>query len=37
MLNKKDIPYKRSNGSWRLGIRLNTEGENALADYRAEK
>lgn len=37
MLNKKDIPYKRSNGSWRLGIRLNAEGENALADYRAEK
>lgn len=37
MLNKKDISYKRSNGSWRLGIRLNAEGENALADYRAEK
>ena len=37
MLNKKDIPYKRSNGSWRLGIRLNAEGENALADYRSEK
>lgn len=37
MLNKKDIPYKRSNGSWRLGIRLNAEGENALADYRADK
>lgn len=37
MLNKKDIPYKRSDGSWRLGIRLNVEGENALADYRAEK
>ena len=37
MLNKKDIPYKRSNGSWRLGIRLNAEGENALADHRADK
>ncbi len=37
LLNKKDIPYKRSNGSWRLGIRLNAEGENALAEYRADK
>ncbi len=37
LLNKKDISYKRSNGSWRLGIRLNAEGENALAEYRAEK
>ncbi|MFV0421610.1 DNA primase family protein [Oleidesulfovibrio sp.] len=34
MLNKKNVPYKRSNGSWRLGISLNTEGKNALADHR---
>lgn len=34
MLNKKNIPYKRSNGSWRLGIQLNTEGANAVADHK---
>ena len=37
MLNKKDIPYKRSNGSWRLGIRLNPEGQQALEDHRATR
>jgi len=35
MLNKKDIPYKRSDGSWRLGIRLNAEGLAGVADYQA--
>ena len=34
MLNKKNIPSKRSNGTKRLGIRLNADGENALADAR---
>lgn len=34
MLNKKNIPSKRSNGTQRLGIRLNAEGENALAEAR---
>ena len=33
MLNKKDIPYKRSDGSWRLGIRLNADGLQGVADY----
>lgn len=37
MLNKKDIPYKRSNGSWRLGMCLNADGISALADHRATK
>ena len=30
MLNKKNVPSKRSNGTKRLGIRLNREGETAL-------
>jgi putative DNA primase/helicase len=30
MLNKKDIPSKRSNGTWRLGITLNADGQDAL-------
>ncbi len=34
MLNKKDIPSKKSNGRYRLGIRLNAEGENALDEAR---
>ena len=34
MLNKKDIPSKKSNGRYRLGIRLNSEGENALDEAR---
>ncbi len=34
MLNKKDIPSKRSNGTYRLGIRLNADGEKALDDAR---
>lgn len=34
MLNKKDIPYKRSDGSWRLGIRLNADGLEGVADYK---
>lgn len=34
MLNKKDIPSKRSNGIWRLGISLNKEGAGALDDAR---
>lgn len=37
MLNKKDIPSKRSNGTWRLGIRLNAEGMAALAEHRANR
>ena len=36
MLNKKDIPSKRSNGTWRLGIRLNAEGQEALSKSRGE-
>ena len=34
MLNKKDIPYKRSDGSWRLGIRLNYDGVQGVDDYK---
>lgn len=34
-LNKKDIAYKRSNGSWRLGIDLTAEARNELEDHRA--
>lgn len=30
MLNKKNIPIKRSNGMQRLGIRLNVDGEKAV-------
>lgn len=37
MLNKKDIPSKRSNGMWRLGIRLNPEGQEALDEYRSQR
>ncbi len=37
MLNKKDIPSKRSNGMWRLGIRLNPEGQEALDAQRNER
>lgn len=36
MLNKKDIPAKRSNGTWRLGIKLNAEGQDALDRMRGE-
>lgn len=34
MLNKKNIPSKRSNGMQRLGIRLNAEGDKALDEAR---
>lgn len=34
MLNKKDIPSKRSNGSWRLGIQLNYDGLQGVDDYK---
>ena len=36
-LNKKDIAYKRSNGSWRLGIDLTAEARMDLDDHRASK
>ena len=36
-LNKKDIAYKRSNGSWRLGIDLTAEARMELDDHRASK
>lgn len=36
MLNKKDIPYKRSDGSWRLGIRLNLDGAAGVDEYQAQ-
>lgn len=36
-LNKKDIAYKRSNGSWRLGIDLTVEARMELEDHRASK
>ena len=36
-LNKKDIAYKRSNGSWRLGIALTPEAQTELEDHRASK
>ena len=35
-LSKKDIAYKRSNGSWRLGIDLTAEARNELEDHRAK-
>lgn len=35
-LNKKDIAYKRSNGSWRLGIDLTAEAREELDDHRAK-
>lgn len=35
MLNKKNIPSKRSNGTWRLGLRLNADGAKALDEVRA--
>lgn len=34
-LNKKDIAYKRSNGSWRLGIDLTDEAQKELDSHRA--
>lgn len=34
-LNKKDIAYKRSNGSWRLGIDLTSEARTELDNHRA--
>lgn len=34
-LNKKDIAYKRSNGSWRLGIDLTDEARKELDSHRA--
>ena len=37
LLNKKDIPCKRSNGSWRLGIALNAEGLDALNEARGKR
>ncbi len=37
MLNKKNIPSKRSNGTFRLGIRLNADGEAILENHRAER
>lgn len=36
-LNKKDIAYKRSNGSWRLGIDLTPAAQMELEDHRASK
>lgn len=36
-LEKKNIPQKRSNGSKRLGIILNTTGREALEAYRAKR
>ena len=36
-LNKKDIAYKRSNGSWRLGIALTSEAQTELEDHRASR
>ena len=33
-LNKKDIAYKRSNGSWRLGIDLTDEARKELDSHR---
>ena len=36
-LNKKDIAYKRSNGSWRLGIDLTAEAWMELEEHRASK
>ncbi|WP_300718463.1 phage/plasmid primase, P4 family [uncultured Desulfovibrio sp.] len=35
-LSKKDIAYKRSNGSWRLGIDLTAEARNELEGHRAK-
>lgn len=32
LLNKKEIPVKRSNGSWRLGVSLKVEAIDALRD-----
>ena len=37
LLNKKDIPGKRSNGSWRLDIVLNAEGQDALEEARGRR
>lgn len=37
LLNKKDIPCKRSNGSWRLGVVLNAEGLDALDEARGKR
>ena len=37
MLNKKDIAYKRSDGSWRLGICLNADGVAGVAEYHADR
>lgn len=34
-LNKKDIAYKRSNGSWRLGIDLTADAKTELDSHRA--
>lgn len=34
LLNKKNIAYKRSAGSWRLGIRLNSDGLDGVAEYK---
>ncbi len=36
LLNKKNIPLVRSNGSKRLGIRLNAEGQDELDTHRAK-
>lgn len=36
-LEKKNIPQKRSNGSKRIGIILNTTGREALETYRAKR
>lgn len=37
MLNKKNIPLKRSNGSWRLGISLTAEASDELENSRQKK
>lgn len=37
MLNKKNVPLKRSNGSWRLGITLTSEADNELYLSRQNK
>lgn len=37
LLNKKNIAYKRSNGSWRLGIILNNLAHKEMDEYKESK
>lgn len=37
LLNKKNIAYKRSNGSWRLGITLNDQAKEEIDAYKASR